>query len=129
MKREAQRCRVLKTTCARHPDVREANARFLQRVSRTEGPCASIRKLNARSLTPISTPAHEARAGDPGSAAEENAASLTGFRMTMLLKGAAFRLCHTRNAYFRYWSGTVCSLSSPSQKMVRIHQRLPSLNS
>jgi len=64
-----------KQNYARHPDVRQANARFLQRLSRTEGPCASMHKRNARSLTPISTPAHEARAGGPYSAAEESAAS------------------------------------------------------
>jgi hypothetical protein len=39
-----------------------------------------LQKLSARSLTPTSTPAHEARAGDPGSAAEEYAASSTGIR-------------------------------------------------
>ncbi len=37
-------------------------------------------KTNTRSLGPTSTPAHEARAGDPGSRAEESARSLNGRR-------------------------------------------------
>ena len=37
-------------------------------------------KASTRSLTPASTPAHEARAGDPGSRAEDCARSLTGVR-------------------------------------------------
>ncbi len=42
---------------------------MLRSTSKTRGP-----------LTLISTPTHEACAGDPGSAAEENAASCTGIR-------------------------------------------------
>jgi hypothetical protein len=37
----------------RHPDVRKANARRLQRVSRTEGFCALLILRNTRSLTSI----------------------------------------------------------------------------
>jgi hypothetical protein len=46
----------------------------------TQDPSVLVKESNARSLTPTSTPTHEARVGDPGSRAEDCARLLTGIR-------------------------------------------------
>ena len=51
------------------------------RAREQDGPCVS--RLNTRSISPISTPAHEAR-GDPGSAVEEALPSSMGFGVTTI---------------------------------------------